>query len=101
MNEYDPVKKAQDATKFAESRFGQHYLATLETVRDSHYQKARQHQQAGNRDLAFAEIARADEADTQLGYFTQAQVIVNSPTLMKKMMDKFKARTTKEKPDKQ
>lgn len=96
MSEYDPVAKAQDATAFANSRFGKHYLALLTTVRDGHYQKARQHQKDGKTDLAVAEIARADEADGFIDYFTQAQIIIETPSMMKKMMNNFKARTRKE-----
>lgn len=86
MNDYDPIAKAQDATAFAESRFGKHYLERLESVRDGHYRSARTLQRDGA-DLALiaAEIARADETDGEIAYFAQAKEISTNPTLMERI----------------
>lgn len=94
MNDYDPISKAQDATKFAESRFGQHYLARLAMVRDNHYTRARQLQKEGAEDhRVAAEIARADEIEGELGYFAQAQVIATNPTMIDRIKKNLKRKS--------
>lgn len=90
MSEYDPIAKAQDATTFAASRFGTHYLERLGEVRDDHYNKARAAQKAGDFNLVATEIARADEIDGEIAYFVTAKQINDSPKLMQRIRDSLK-----------
>lgn len=91
MSEYDPIQKAQDATVFAKSRFGRHYVDRLAMVRDSHYKKARSLQREGADVWRIAaEIARADETDSEIEYFAQAQKIATEPKLMDRIRKNLK-----------
>lgn len=94
MNDYDPIQKASDATKFAESRFGKHYLARLQSVREGHYRAARTLQRDGAKDtLLAAAIARADEIDGELAYFAQAREIVTQPKLRERILKNLKRKS--------
>ena len=90
-DEYNTILKAQDANAFAKSRFGQHYLVRLAEVRDDHYRKARTMQREGAEPwLVATEVARADEIDGEIAYFTQAREIAESPKLMQRIRDNLK-----------
>jgi hypothetical protein len=95
VSEYDPIQKAQDATEFAKSRFGQHYLARLTEVRENHYVQARQDRKAGSDSLALGHLDRADEIDGEIAYFAQAKEITESPTLMKRIRESLEKKRKK------
>lgn len=97
-DDYDPIQKAQDATRFAESRFGQHYLKRLAEVRDGHYRQARTLLKEGQPESQIiAAIARADEADGELAYFAQAREIATDRKLMDRIRENIKKRLPKAK----
>lgn len=97
MSDYTAIEKAQDATAFASSRFGKHYIQRLGDVRDNHYRRARTLQRDGSTLAAVAaEIARADEIDGEINYFIQAQEISQNPTLIERIRKNLKR---KEDPD--
>lgn len=89
---YDAILKAQDATEFAESRFGEHYMSRLTTVRDDHFAKARQFRKDGKDSLALGELDRADEIDGEIAYFQQAKEITKNPNLIERIRENLKKR---------
>lgn len=95
---YDPVQLVKDATRFARTDFGKHYIAKLE-------QRVEECKQ-GAVDLRLSREDRADlaliasEAQRQLDYFTAAQKTASDPNLLKRLADGFKKRMAKEGKDK-
>lgn len=94
MSEYDPTLIAQDATAFAQSRFGQHYLARLE--------KTVERAQSIAESLEYTDNHRAHQSTkaatlkAELDYFKTAQTVVDSPVLLRRLRDGFRKRTGKE-----
>ena len=95
MNEYHPVQLVKDATAFARSDFGKHFLKKLE------------HRVAECRsnavDMRLTRTERADwgvvasEAQRQLDYFITAQKTASDPNLLQRLAEGFKKRMSKEK----
>jgi len=92
-NDYSPADITVDAVKFARSRYGKHYIASLEESVKFNTEKAvdlsltpRQ-----NRDYA----VRADQDKSNIQYFRTAETIAKSPNLMQKLHDAFKKRINK------
>lgn len=87
---YDPVQLTKDATTFARSKFGRHYLAKLE----ARVAECR----TGAVDLRLSRDDRADygllasEAQRQLDYFKTAQQTASNPNLLRQMAENFKKR---------
>lgn len=90
MQPYNPADIAIDATKFSQDRFGQHYV---NEVLGKEY--------AQHIDVAVNGKTREERADaglkasvvkSHMDYFTIAQNITKSPSLMAKLRKKFKER---------
>lgn len=95
MSEYDPIQLTADAVKFANSRFGRHYLARLKAA------KTRYLADAMNDTLTDSARAHAGtKAATvalEIDYFTTAKTVQDDSNLLKRMSDNFRRRTTKPK----
>jgi hypothetical protein len=91
---YDPVQLVKDATKFARSQFGQHYLNKLE-ARVSECTRNAVNPAINRSDRADWGLL-ASEAQRQIDYFKTAQATAASPTLLQKLAEGFKARMKKE-----
>ncbi|MBM4644772.1 hypothetical protein GS464_29595 [Rhodococcus hoagii] len=90
MNEdYDAIQIADDAVKFAESRFGKHYISNvLVKARDAHIAAAKQ-SDASDAYIA-REMARADEIDKTIHYFSVAQQINTDKSLRERIRAKLR-----------
>lgn len=94
MSEYDPIQLTADAAKFANSRFGKHYLARLEAA------KARFLDEAMNDELTDTQRAhaatKAHTVKLEIDYFATATAVQEDAKLLKRMSDNFRRRTTKQ-----
>lgn len=94
MTDYDPATIASDATAFAESRFGKHYLQRLTEA------KERALRAAMNVELTDSQRAHAGtEAavyEAEFGYFQTAQTITKDSSMLKRLRDGFQKRLAKE-----
>ena len=87
---YDPIDLSQDATRFANSRFGKHYLARLERLKTVHLTAAMK--------VDFTDSYRAHRAskaaaiDSELEFFRIARTIQESPSLLKRLRKKLLGR---------
>lgn len=88
--QYDPTKLAFDATTFAESDLGRHYMARLEAS------KARYLDAAMND--AFSDSYRSHQAskaavcEAELDWFRTAKTVTTSPQLLQRLKDKLMSR---------
>lgn len=86
MDNYTSDQITRDAVAFAESQFGQHYLARLEKA------KKRALDDAMDLDLSDTyRVHRASQAASkqdEIDYFATAQRVYDDPSLMKKLRDK-------------
>lgn len=90
---YDPVQRTQDAVAFAQSRFGQHYLQSLQSaVEDA--QKVAENLELSDSYRAH-HATKAATLKTELDYFKTAQTIIETPTLLKKLKEGVQRRLNK------
>lgn len=90
MNEYDPVLLTRDAVKFAQSKFGRHYLKKLRTMTADYSNSAKDRRLSNEQRGEFG--LRAAEIDDLLAYFKTAQTIAESPDLLTRLREGFKKR---------
>jgi hypothetical protein len=95
--QYDPVQLVQDATKFARSRFGRHYMKRLDDRSASFLANTTDmrltNEERANYGLRAAEIA------AEIDYFRTAQATVANPSLLERLRQGFKKRKEAEKED--
>jgi hypothetical protein len=89
-SKYGTVEIVHDATTFAASRFGQHYLDRLKTKKDDALNAAM--------NLSYTDSFRSHSATVaksvqdELDYFDAVQRIKNKPALMKTLADRLKVK---------
>lgn len=93
--EYDGIALAHDATEFAESRFGQHYLTRIEGFRQS-YLAQTQNEGLSDSQRAHAGSRAAVVAD-EIAYFQTAKTITSDPSLIKRIRDNLEKKLKGEK----
>lgn len=87
QSNYSPVDLASDASNFATSRFGKHYLERLEQIKERELRVAM--------DTRYSESFRAHAATKaaavtdELDYFQTAQTIRNKPELLSRLSAKL------------
>lgn len=97
MNDYDPVILTRDAVKFAQSKFGRHYLKKLASMSTDYTSSAKDrrltNEQRGEYGL------RAAEIDDLIAYFKTAQTVAKSPDLLERLKRGYRKRMGKEEPE--
>jgi hypothetical protein len=94
---YDPIELSRDATAFAKSRFGQHYLARLEDAQKRHLEAAM--------NIDFTDSYRSHRASkaaaiaSEIEYFKIAQTIQETPSLMERLRKKLMGKEDADDPD--
>ena len=88
--DYNPADIARDATKFARSKFGKHYLEKLEAIRLDYANKACDRRYS-REDRADFGLLAAETAD-HIGYFQTARTILANPSLLDKLRNNYKKR---------
>lgn len=84
---YDALTLSQDATTFAKSRFGKHYIARITRLREGHLEVAQ--------NMEFTDSYRANSASkasalgAELEFFNIAQTIQTEPTLLERLKKKL------------
>jgi len=84
---YDALALSQDATAFAKSRFGVHYVSRLTRLRDTYLDIAQ--------NLEFSDSYRANHASkaaalaSELEFFQIAQTIQATPSLLQRLKKKL------------
>ena len=88
LSKYDPTELAKDATAFASSNFGKHYLERLASTRERHLKDA---MNSNYNDSFRAHAAtKAAAVQDEIDYFDTAKKIRNSPDLIARLTSKFK-----------
>ncbi|THG30681.1 hypothetical protein [Naasia lichenicola] len=88
------LKRASEATAFAESDFGKHYLKRLRDAKARHL--------ASVMDVTLTETFRAHSGtiaatiQSELDYFAIARKVTTSPTFKKRVLDALSRRSSKE-----
>lgn len=94
MSEYNTVTRAGHAVEFAQSQFGLHYLARLETA------KARHLKVVMNLSLSDSVRAHAGTSaatvQSELDYFTNSQLVLTDPTFLARLQSKLAGKETPE-----
>lgn len=92
MDQYNPADIALDATKFARSQFGKHYMLHLKRLKDYYIDIAINGKDREER--ADAGIVAAEYQKT-IDYFVTQQTIASSPSILEKLRKAFKERMNK------
>jgi hypothetical protein len=87
---YRSIDIARDATAFASSKFGQHYIKRLVEAGERHRSAAKQLDIP--KDLADRHTQRAAVYEGELEYFRIAEDIQRNPTLMNQLQAKLAGR---------
>jgi hypothetical protein len=90
---YDPVKLAQDATAFADSDFGAHYLARLISLRNDQYAIVRSDKYTDSQRAHAG--TRADVLSGEIEYFNTARTIQSDQSLIQRVRTNFERRMKK------
>ncbi|PPG91550.1 MULTISPECIES: hypothetical protein [unclassified Rathayibacter] len=94
MSEYSGLDLATDATAFASSRFGQHYLARLEASRKRHIEIA-MNTELNDSYRAHA-ATKAATVQSEIDYFTTSRNVLADPTLLERLKAAVRGRETPE-----
>lgn len=89
-SKYNPIDLANDASQFAVSRFGQHYLDRLRTAKERELKKAMD--SSFNDSYRAHAATKASAVQDELDYFDIAKGFKNSPELIKRLSDKLKGK---------
>ena len=81
---------AQQATQFLASEYGKHHLARWEKIRDDYQRKAGLDNITAEQSRAYS--IKASVYEDEITYFNTANAIVSSPSLVKMLKDKLKAK---------
>ena len=84
-DQYDAVQLATDATKFARSQFGKHYLAKLERRR-AEWQNVIDDRNASDEDATRARWQRIALAE-QIEFFRVSQQIKEDPSMLQRLRE--------------
>ena len=96
MPKYEPIEISADATEFANSRFGNHYLARLKSSKKRHLDAAM--------NITFTDSYRAHRASkaaaltSEIEYFKIAQTIQETPSLLNRLRKKWMSKEDDEHP---
>lgn len=87
VSKYNPVDLANDASHFAASRFGKHYLQRLEQIKERELSVAMDTRYSDS--FRAHAGTRAAAVKDEIDYFTIAQSIKNKPELLARMSEKL------------
>lgn len=82
-SDYSGLDLATDATSFADSRFGQHYLARLEASRRRHLEIAMD--TTLNDSFRAHAATKAATVQSEIDYFTTSRNVLKDPTLLERL----------------
>lgn len=92
VSEYSGLDLATDATAFADSHFGQHYLARLEASRKRHIDIAMNTEL--NDSFRAHAATKAATVQSELNYFATSRNVLKDPSLLDRLKDAVRGRET-------